>query len=161
MPCADAPLPAANEVTYNPTMRRNLTLWPVFSLLILAGCGPGAERTSVTQVIKQDDRVGTGSEAVVGRSVTVHYTGWLYDASRPDHKGAMFDSSRDRDDPFSFNLGSGQVIAGWDEGVAGMKVGGQRILTIPSTMGYGAQGAGGVIPPNAALLFDVELLDVK
>ena len=98
---------------------------------------------------------------VGGRSVTVHYTGWLYDESQPDSKGAKFDSSRDRNEPFSFTLGSGQVIAGWDEGVAGMKVGGQRTLTIPPAMGYGASGAGGVIPPNATLLFDVELLDVK
>lgn len=105
--------------------------------------------------------MGTGAEAVGGRSVTVHYTGWLYDESRPGHMGAKFDSSRDRDEPFSFTLGSGQVIAGWDEGVAGMKVGGQRTLTIPPAMGYGASGSGGVIPPDATLLFDIELLDVK
>ena len=141
-------------------MQWNLTFWPVFSLIFLAGCG-GTERTNVTQLIRQDARVGSGTEAVAGRTVTVHYTGWLYDEARPDRKGAKFDSSRDRNEPFSFNLGAGQVITGWDEGVAGMKVGGQRTLTIPSAMGYGARGAGGVIPPNATLLFDVELLDVK
>ena len=146
-------------------MQWNLTFWPVFSLILLAGCGgstgSSTERTDVTQLIRQDGRVGTGAEAVAGRTVTVHYTGWLYDESRPDHKGAKFDSSRDRNEPFSFSLGSGQVISGWDEGVAGMQVGGQRTLTIPPAMGYGARGAGGVIPPNATLLFDVELLDVK
>ena len=142
-------------------MRWTLIFWPVFSSILLAGCDGGTERSSVTQLIRQDGRVGTGAEAVGGHSVTVHYTGWLYDQSQPDSKGAKFDSSRDRNEPFSFTLGSGQVIAGWDEGVAGMKVGGQRTLTIPPAMGYGASGAGGVIPPNATLLFDVELLDVK
>ena len=147
-------------------MRWNLTFWPIFSLILLAGCGGGTEgtdvtQTNVTQLIRQDGREGTGGEAVAGRTVTVHYTGWLYDESRPDRKGTKFDSSRDRNEPFSFSLGSGQVITGWDEGVAGMKVGGQRTLTIPPAMGYGARGAGGVIPPNATLLFDVELLDVK
>lgn len=115
----------------------------------------------MTQLTKQDVRVGTGADATTGRTVVVHYTGWLYDAGRPDHKGTKFDSSRDRNEPFSFRLGAGEVIRGWDEGVAGMKVGGQRTLTIPPDMGYGARGAGGVIPPNATLLFDVELLDVK
>jgi len=103
---------------------------------------------------------GTGDEAVAGKKVTVHYTGWLHDPSKPENKGKKFDSSRDRGDPFSFSLGAGQVIRGWDEGVAGMKVGGQRTLTIPPEMGYGARGAGGVIPPNATLVFDVELLGV-
>jgi FKBP-type peptidyl-prolyl cis-trans isomerase FkpA len=140
---------------------RNAALWPILSLFVLAGCGGDAERNSVNELVRQDARVGTGAEALAGRTVTVHYTGWLYDASRPDRKGTKFDSSRDRNEPFSFSLGGGQVITGWDEGVAGMKVGGQRTLTIPASMGYGAQGAGGVIPPNATLLFDVELLDVK
>lgn len=139
---------------------RNLAFWAIFSLIFVAACGGDAERTPVMELVKQDTRVGTGTEAVAGRTVTVHYTGWLYDASRPENKGSQFDSSRGRE-PFSFGLGGGQVIPGWDEGVAGMKVGGQRVLTIPPAMGYGAQGAGGVIPPNATLLFDVELLDVK
>ncbi len=97
---------------------------------------------------------GTGDEARAGQQVTVHYTGWLTD-------GTKFDSSRDRGDPFQFGLGRGQVIAGWDQGVAGMRVGGQRRLIIPPDLGYGARGAAGVIPPNATLIFDVELLGVR
>src|SRR5690349_14339853 len=108
-----------------------------------------------------DHAVGDGAEATAGAQVTVHYTGWLFDAAAPANKGQKFDSSRDRGDPFVFPLGAGRVIAGWDQGVAGMKVGGQRTLVIPPEMGYGARGAGGVIPPNATLIFDVELLDVK
>ena len=114
-----------------------------------------------TELVVHDDQAGTGNEAVAGREVTVHYTGWLYDAARGDHKGNKFDSSRDSGNPFSFRLGAGQVIRGWDQGVAGMKVGGKRTLTIPPDLGYGSQGAGGVIPPNATLLFEVELLDVR
>jgi FKBP-type peptidyl-prolyl cis-trans isomerase len=134
---------------------------PIVAALLVSSCGGATERTTVTQLIKQDTRVGTGTEAMAGRTVVVHYTGWLYDESRTDHKGAKFDSSRDRNEPFPFTLGAGEVISGWDQGVAGMKVGGQRMLTIPPDMGYGARGAGGVIPPNATLLFDVELLEVK
>lgn len=115
----------------------------------------------VTSLQKIDVKPGNGAEAVAGQTVVVHYTGWLYDEAAPAHKGAKFDSSRDRGEPFSFPLGAGRVIRGWDEGVAGMKVGGQRTLVIPAEMGYGSRGAGGVIPPNATLLFDVELLDVK
>ena len=117
--------------------------------------------SNVTALVKQDRKPGTGAEAVAGRVVAVHYTGWLYDAAAPDHKGAKFDSSRDRGTPFEFSLGSGNVIRGWDDGVAGMKVGGQRTLVIPPEMGYGSRGAGGVIPPNATLVFDVELLGVR
>jgi FKBP-type peptidyl-prolyl cis-trans isomerase FkpA len=107
----------------------------------------------------QDLVVGSGAEAAPGHKVTVHYTGWL---QKPDGSaGAKFDSSVDRHDPFRFSLGEGQVIRGWDEGVAGMKVGGKRKLVIPSELGYGARGAGGVIPPNATLIFDVELLGVQ
>ena len=104
-----------------------------------------------------DTKAGTGAEARKGQTVTVHYTGWLFNNGQ---QGAKFDSSRDRKDPFKFPLGSGMVIKGWDEGVASMKVGGQRTLIIPPEMGYGARGAGGVIPPNATLKFDVELLGV-
>ena len=106
-------------------------------------------------------KVGTGAEAVAGKTVAVHYTGWLFDAAAPENKGKKFDSSRDRGDTFKFPLGGGRVIAGWDQGVAGMKVGGQRTLVIPPELGYGARGAGGVIPPNATLVFDVELLGVE
>lgn len=107
-----------------------------------------------------DTRIGTGAEATPGQTITVHYTGWLFDAAAPDNKGRKFDSSRDRGDPFSFELGAGRVIQGWDNGFAGMKVGGTRTLVIPPEQGYGARGAGGVIPPNATLIFEVELLAV-
>lgn len=103
----------------------------------------------------EDTVVGSGAEAKPGSNVVVHYTGWLYEN---DAQGAKFDSSKDRDEPFIFPLGGGMVIKGWDEGVQGMKVGGQRTLIIPANLGYGARGAGGVIPPNATLKFDVELL---
>ena len=105
-----------------------------------------------------DNVVGDGPEAAAGQHVTVHYTGWLYNNGE---QGAKFDSSRDRNDPFDFPLGAGMVIKGWDEGVAGMKVGGARTLIIPPELGYGARGAGGVIPPNATLKFDVELLALE
>jgi FKBP-type peptidyl-prolyl cis-trans isomerase FkpA len=106
----------------------------------------------------EDTTVGEGAEATKGNSVSVHYTGWLY---KDGEHGAKFDSSRDRNDPFEFSLGAGMVIKGWDEGVQGMKIGGQRTLIIPAALGYGARGAGGVIPPNATLKFDVELLKVR
>ncbi len=105
-------------------------------------------------LIIEDLTTGQGAAATAGQRVTVHYTGWLID-------GEKFDSSKDRDDPFEFALGAGRVIKGWDEGVQGMKVGGVRKLTIPPALGYGARGAGGVIPPNATLVFEVELLGVE
>jgi len=109
----------------------------------------------VASNVKVEDLVvGTGAEAIKGKMVSVHYTGWLTD-------GTKFDSSKDRDQPFQFPLGRGQVIQGWDQGVQGMKVGGKRKLTIPPELGYGAEGAGGVIPPNATLVFEVELLGVR
>ena len=111
--------------------------------------------TTATGLQFEDTRVGDGAEAQPGHNVTVHYTGWLY---QDGEQGAKFDSSKDRDEPFIFPLGAGMVIKGWDEGVQGMKVGGQRTLIIPAGLGYGARGAGGVIPPNATLKFDVELL---
>jgi FKBP-type peptidyl-prolyl cis-trans isomerase FkpA len=135
------------------------------SLGVLPACsGEGEEpmaNSGITTLQKHDVTPGTGAEATPGRSVRVHYTGWLYDSGAADHKGKKFDSSRDRDEPFEFRVGAREVIEGWDEGVAGMKVGGTRLLTIPPALGYGSQGAGGVIPPNATLLFEVELLDVR
>jgi FKBP-type peptidyl-prolyl cis-trans isomerase FkpA len=110
--------------------------------------------TTASGLIYEDTTPGTGATAASGQTVTVHYTGWLTN-------GTKFDSSKDRNQPFSFRLGAGEVIQGWDEGVAGMKVGGTRKLTIPPQLGYGARGAGGVIPPNATLVFEVELLGVK
>ena len=113
----------------------------------------GKEVTTTTGLQYVDLAIGTGATAEAGQTVTVHYTGWL-------ENGTKFDSSVDRGQPFSFPLGAGRVIKGWDEGVKGMKVGGKRKLTIPSKLGYGGQGAGGVIPPHATLIFDVELLGV-
>jgi FKBP-type peptidyl-prolyl cis-trans isomerase FkpA len=120
-----------------------------------------AMTSKITELQKIDTQVGTGREAEPGFNVTVHYTGWLYDATAEESKGKKFDSSLDRNQPFNFFLGGGQVIQGWDEGFAGMKIGGKRTLIIPAEMGYGERGAGGVIPPNADLIFDVELLGVK
>jgi FKBP-type peptidyl-prolyl cis-trans isomerase FkpA len=162
-------------------MKRNTTL--IMALLLAAfataGCNapspstaPAKEKPAMTQnakitetrimeLQKIDTQVGTGREAEPGFNVTVHYTGWLYDAAAEGSKGKKFDSSLDRKQPFVFFLGQGQVIQGWDEGFAGMKIGGKRTLIIPSEMGYGARGAGGAIPPNADLIFDVELLGVK
>ena len=117
-----------------------------------------ATTTTATGLQFEDTIVGDGAEARKGQNVTVHYTGWLY---KDGQQGAKFDSSRDRNDPFEFPLGAGMVIKGWDEGVQGMQIGGQRTLIIPPELGYGARGAGGVIPPNATLKFDVELLAVK
>jgi FKBP-type peptidyl-prolyl cis-trans isomerase FkpA len=118
-------------------------------------------KINMSELKQIDTVVGDGQEAVEGNHVDVHYTGWLYDETASDHKGQKFDSSLDRDQLFSFSLGAGQVIEGWDQGVQGMKIGGKRTLIIPSEMGYGASGAGGVIPPNATLVFDVELHGVN
>ena len=117
--------------------------------------------SGVTELIKTDVVVGEGEEATAGKTVSVHYTGWLYDEAAPDHKGKKFDSSRDRGEAFDFPLGAGHVIKGWDQGVVGMKVGGQRTLVIPPDLAYGSRGAGSVIPANATLVFDVEFLGVR
>ena len=112
------------------------------------------------RLTKIDIKAGTGKEATPGKMVKLHYTGWLFDKSAPDNKGKKFDSSRDRPGNFTFPLGARRVIKGQDQGVQGMKVGGQRTLIIPSSMGYGTRGAGSIIPPNATLVFDVELMKV-
>jgi FKBP-type peptidyl-prolyl cis-trans isomerase FkpA len=134
-------------------------------LLALAACkptsAPPAQPTSPPPKFEITDvAVGSGDAIAAGSTAVVHYTGWLFDAAAVDHRGAKFDSSRDRGMPFGFTLGGGTVIKGWDEGVVGMKVGGQRRLVIPPEMGYGASGTG-PIPPNATLVFDVELLAIK
>jgi FKBP-type peptidyl-prolyl cis-trans isomerase len=138
----------------------------VLALAIAAAAPlPGRLDAATNQVIEMpnglkytDTKTGDGATATPGNKVSVHYTGWLYNNGA---KGTKFDSSVDRGQPFQFTLGARQVIAGWDEGVAGMRVGGKRTLIIPPELGYGARGAGGVIPPNATLMFDVELLGVQ
>lgn len=145
----------------------------LFGIGSLAGCGEKTVDTEATKAV--DTQVSRGEQSMnievlengegeaisPGHTAVVHYTGWLYDANAEGNRGEKFDSSRDRGQPFSFPLGAGRVIRGWDEGVAGMLVGERRILTIPAEMAYGARGAGGVIPPNATLIFDVELLGIK
>ena len=132
-----------------------LMLGPFLSLKTATAASAHAR---ISELQKLDRKIGTGGEAVTGKMVNVHYTGWLYDENAPEKKGKKFDSSRDRSGHFTFPLGAGRVIKGWDQGVLGMKVGGQRTLIIPPTLGYGTRGAGNVIPPNATLVFDVELI---
>jgi len=119
------------------------------------------EAGNVTKLIKIDTKPGKGDKAKAGREVAVHYTGWLYDVSAKDNKGKKFDSSLDRGTPIEFPLGARMVIDGWEQGIEGMQVGGQRTLIIPPHLGYGARGAPGAIPPNATLIFDVELMGVR
>lgn len=134
--------------------------------LLVAGCGgkestvtrEGTPVTLPSGLIYVDLKVGSGDPIQPGQTAVVHYTGWLADGGKP---GRQFDSSYSRNRPFDFRLGAGQVIQGWDEGVAGMRVGGKRRLTIPPQLGYGERGAGNVIPPNATLIFDVELLEIR
>jgi FKBP-type peptidyl-prolyl cis-trans isomerase FkpA len=143
----------------------------VATALLLAGCGKETPPASapatnapapITQLQKTDIVKGTGEGISAGQQAVVHYTGWLYDPSAPDHKGKQFDSSRERGKPFRFTIGAGGVIKGWEEGVQGMQPGGQRQLVIPSDLAYGPSGAGGgVIPPDATLLFDIELLAIE
>lgn len=139
-------------------------------LLGLAACGAkspdapppvAAASTAAPELGVVELGPGSGAPIVSGQKATVQYTGWLYETSAPDHKGKEFDSSRNSGQPFSFVVGAGQVIKGWDQGVLGMRVGGRRRLTIPPELGYGDIGAGGVIPPGAALIFDVELVAVQ
>lgn len=133
------------------------------SVLLLAACGgpPPYTGGDVGDLQRIDVAVGQGDPATAGDEVSVHYTGWLYDQNAPDMRGEQFDSSRDRGQPFVFRLGTGRVIRGWDEGVAGMRRGGKRELHIPAWLGYGEDGAGRVIPPGASLVFEVELLDIR
>ncbi len=145
-------------------MRRLLlTCLILLCSLVLAACSePGPPPGGSVAALERIDQVaGDGALATPGSKVTVHYTGWLYDERVPERRSRKFDSSLDRGEPFSFLLGAGQVIRGWDEGVAGMRVGGKRTLRIPADMGYGKRGAGRVIPPHASLVFEVELLDVE
>ena len=122
---------------------------------------PAAQVESAPQITKIDTVVGTGDAAAAGKTVVVHYTGWFYKPLAANQRGRKFDSSRDNGKPFEFQLGARQVIKGWDQGVAGMKVGGKRTLIIPSALAYGSRGAGSVIPPDSDLIFDIELLQVK
>jgi FKBP-type peptidyl-prolyl cis-trans isomerase len=148
-------------------MRRFAMLTASFLAPALTGCGPGgsgpaeppAEPPAELVIIEVAE--GEGPAIAAGSTAVVHYTGWLFDPAAADRKGAKFDSSVDRGQPFRFPLGAGRVIRGWDEGVAGMQVGQQRTLIIPPELGYGSRGAGGVIPPNATLVFDVELLGIE
>ena len=135
-------------------------LFGVGAIATLAACGSSSSTSPSPSFSQSDLRVGTGAEATAGKRLTVNYTGWLYDASRAENKGQQFDTSVGRQ-PFVFTLGAGQVIRGWDQGFTGMRVGGMRRLVVPPELGYGSAGAGGVIPPNATLVFDVELLDVQ
>ncbi|MFC7521672.1 FKBP-type peptidyl-prolyl cis-trans isomerase [Xanthomonas populi] len=141
-------------------MRFLLTLC---AALLLASCAPALPPSggTIATFERIDRNVGTGAVATPGAMVTVHYTGWLYDEKAADKHGRKFDSSLDRAEPFQFVLGGHQVIRGWDDGVDGMRVGGKRTLMIPPDYGYGDNGAGGVIPPGASLVFDVELLGVQ
>jgi len=133
------------------------------AILLLAACGgpPPYTGGDVPDLQTIDMKTGTGQAAIAGDEISVHYTGWLYDQHAPDKRGQKFDSSRDRGEPFVFLLGAGRVIRGWDDGIVGMQRGGKRELRIPSGLGYGASGAGKVIPPGASLVFEVELLDIR
>jgi len=142
--------------------RAGRVVWTVAALAGLwaaAGCNTPTSPTSSTPFTQTDLRVGIGTEAVTGSVVTVEYTGWFYDASKPDAKGVQFDTTTGRE-PFTFTVGAGQVIAGWEQGVVGMRVGGQRRLIVPPSLAYGSNRIG-LIPPNATLVFDVELTGVE
>lgn len=142
---------------------RPLRFAACLAVLLVAACGgpPPYTGGDVAELQRIDAKVGTGDAAMAGDEVSVHYTGWLHDQNAPDKRGAKFDSSRDRGEPLVFRLGTGRVIRGWDDGIEGMQRGGKRELWIPSGLGYGASGAGKVIPPGASLVFEVELLDIR
>jgi FKBP-type peptidyl-prolyl cis-trans isomerase FkpA len=138
-------------------------LLPLLAMLVITACSVSPQahaQGDVQKLIVIDTKVGTGKVATNGKDVVVHYTGWLYDQNAKDHHGSKFDSSLDTGTPLTFTLGEGKVIEGWDQGVAGMRVGGKRTLLIPASLGYGDSGAGDAIPPGASLVFDVELLNV-
>jgi peptidylprolyl isomerase len=151
-----------------PSLSRRRSLLTILAAPLICGSLKGLSTSAIAQAGNTmttpsglqitDTKVGTGATPKPGQTCVMHYTGWLYENGT---KGQKFDSSLDRGQPFEFPIGRRRVIAGWDEGVASMKVGGKRTLIIPPALGYGARGAGGVIPPNATLMFDVELLDVK
>jgi len=143
--------------------QRPLRLAACLTVLLLAACGgpPPYTGGNVAELQRIDVKVGTGEPAKAGDEISVHYTGWLFDQNAPGKRGLKFDSSRDRGEPLVFRLGTGRVIRGWDDGIEGMQRGGKRDLLIPSGLGYGARGAGKVIPPGAALVFEVELLDIR
>lgn len=140
-------------------MKKGIFLIAMMGILAVVTTNCDAKKGGpLNELVIEEITVGEGTEAKSGNKVSVHYTGWLLESGK---KGQKFDSSVDRGRPFDFNLGAGQVIKGWDQGVAGMKTGGKRTLKIPAKLGYGARGAGNAIPPNADLVFDVELLEVK
>lgn len=165
---AEVPAPPPNVAAPPNTVGPALTPPPGTAATSTDKAGTTGTRATVAEkapekpaFTRTDLQVGTGREATKGKGLSAHYTGWLFDSSRPDLKGRMFDSSRDRG-PFNFVLGAGQVIPGWDQGFVGMKVGGRRRLIIPPNLAYGVEGAGsGIIPPNATLIFEMELLDVQ
>jgi FKBP-type peptidyl-prolyl cis-trans isomerase FkpA len=140
-------------------------LTPLICLLLLTlACSsspPPPGQSTIKTLETVDAKVGDGTEATWGKEVLVHYTGWIYDQNRSENRGREFDSSRDRNDPLAFTIGKAEVIKGWEEGVNGMKVGGRRVLTIPPDMAYGKEGLGELIPPDATLIFDIELIEVK
>jgi FKBP-type peptidyl-prolyl cis-trans isomerase FkpA len=154
--CSAAPLPAATSEGRGRREHARVS-GAAPSVRTIRNHRKPAMQTTPSGLQYEDTTIGSGTEAKAGQQVSVHYTGWLY---QDGVKGSKFDSSKDRNDAFGFRLGAGMVIKGWDEGVQGMKVGGARTLVIPPQLGYGARGAGGVIPPNATLLFEVELLGV-
>ncbi len=138
-----------------------MKIWMFGIALLFFNISTGLYAKPPTKLVKKDLKVGTGTEAKAEKQISVHYTGWLWDDSKTDKKGSEFDSSKKSGQAFTFTLGAGQVIKGWDEGVKGMKVGGIRRLSIPANLAYGDRSPAASIPPNSALLFDVELIEVK